>query len=297
VTTTPTKTQTTEPTQAVTGTQTPTSISTSGKLFPEFSANKTVGMAPLTILFTDETTGGKPVKWSWYLDGKTIETDQPFIHYTFESPGMYTVAVTAFYEQGFFTKTKEDYIDVGTPIQISFTHSKVEGKMPLEVWFTDTSKGSVDTWEWDFGSYGIQTDKNPQIIYNTPGQYPVTLTVSSKKYGGEPGTVSTIINVIEFTGPVRAAFIADPMVGKAPLGVQFIDTSLGSPNGWVWEFGDQSVPSYIQNPFHSFAKSGTYRVTLTAVNNVTKTQDQISTYIKVTTDEVPEATFETEEHV
>jgi PKD repeat protein len=99
-------------------------------------------------------------------------------------------------QQQDFTITKSQYIDVGDPIHASFTHSIVIGEMPLEVWFIDTSQGSVDTWEWNFGPYGTQQIKNPRVIYNTPGQYPVTLTVSSQKYGGEPVTTSITINII-----------------------------------------------------------------------------------------------------
>ena len=181
------------------GTQvpTPTPVPSPGELFPEFSADRTVGMAPLEVLFTDETTGGKPVAWSWHFDKQTVETDNPFMLHTFDSPGLYTVVMVALNEERKpFTKSKSQYIDVGAPIQASFTHSTLKGKMPVEVWFTDTSKGSLDTWEWNFGPYGIQTIKNPRVVYETPGEYPVTLTVSSKKYGGEPVTTSTTIHVM-----------------------------------------------------------------------------------------------------
>jgi PKD repeat protein len=165
------------------------------------------------------------------------------------------------------------------------------------VWFTATSQGSVDTWKWDFGPYGIQTQNPQAIIYEAPGEYPVTLTVSSEKYGGKPVTTSAIIHIVEDAGPVQASFAADPMIGKAPLGVQFTDTSLGNPDERVWEFGDLSEPSYMQNPFHYFSEPGTYRVVLTVTNSVTKVQDQASAYMKVTADGLSEVVFEAEEYV
>jgi PKD repeat protein len=294
----PTKPPTEVPTELPTEPPTKTPTPIPAELSPEFNADRTSGMAPLTVLLTDETAGNRPVMWSWHFDHQTVETNREFVSHTFESPGLYTVVMTAFNEeQKPFTKTKSKYIDVGSPIQASFSHGILEGKMPLEVWFIDTSKGSVDTWEWNFGPHGIQTTKNPRIIYDTPGEYPVALTVSSEKYGGEPATTSTILNISEQVDPVYASFIADPMVGEAPLGVQFSDTSLGYPDQWIWEFGDQTEPVYVQNPFHYFGSPGTYRVILTAMNSATNAQDQTSTHIRVSADGLPEASLEALEYV
>lgn len=40
--------------------------------------------------------------------------------------------------------------------------------------------------------------------------------------------------------PPVASFIATPSSGYAPLTVDFVDTSTGSPTSWVWTFGDGS---------------------------------------------------------
>ncbi len=45
--------------------------------------------------------------------------------------------------------------------------------------------------------------------------------------------------------------------------VAFTDTSTGSPNRWLWEFGD-GFTSGQQNPAHSYAAQGSYSVKLTA---------------------------------
>jgi PKD repeat protein len=295
----PTKTPTPTPTPTETPTPRPTESPTpEPTLFPEFRADQSIGMAPLTVTFTDETAGGTPIEWVWrFGDGTSpVETDQAAIQHTFRSPGFYTISMDASNGQRFFSETKERYIDVGTPIEASFTHGKLEGQMPLEVWFTDTSKGSVDTWEWDFGPYGTQTTKNPWVIYNTSGQYPVTLTVSNQKYGRSDVTSATI-HVIEHNDFVQASFIADQTVGKAPLAVQFLDTSLGYPDEWDWDFGDLSQSSYVQNPLHFFEEPGAYRVILTVTNSVTKVKDQAAAYIKVTADGLSEVAFEPEEYV
>ncbi len=61
-------------------------------------------------------------------------------------------------------------------------------------------------------------------------------------------------------GTVNAQFTSSPMVGRAPLEVQFTDRSSGATT-WNWNFGDGST-STEQNPVHVYSASGTYKVTL-----------------------------------
>lgn len=64
--------------------------------------------------------------------------------------------------------------------------------------------------------------------------------------------------------PVVASFTADVQLGAAPLTVTFTDTSTGSPDAWLWDFGDGTEFSEDQHPVHIYAANGSYNVTLTA---------------------------------
>jgi PKD repeat protein len=66
-----------------------------------------------------------------------------------------------------------------------------------------------------------------------------------------------------------ADFSALPMVGTAPLAVQFTDLSLPGASpivSWMWLFGDGSDPSFTQNPSHTYTVPGDYSVTLVVTN-------------------------------
>ena len=52
--------------------------------------------------------------------------------------------------------------------------------------------------------------------------------------------------------------------------IDFVDTSTNSPTTWKWSFRDGTV-SHLQNPSHTYASSGTYRVRLTVSNSAGKT--------------------------
>jgi len=68
--------------------------------------------------------------------------------------------------------------------------------------------------------------------------------------------------------PPYANFTSSTTTGKAPLSVQFTDTSLRSPDQWLWEFGDgQTVTA--QDAEHTYTTAGTYTVNLTVTNSTT----------------------------
>jgi len=75
-----------------------------------FSADITDGSAPLTVQFTDMSTGG-PVSWSWDFGDGTSDTSQAPSH-TYSTAGTYTVRMTATTRTGSASATREDYIMV-----------------------------------------------------------------------------------------------------------------------------------------------------------------------------------------
>ncbi|MFQ5653525.1 MAG: PKD domain-containing protein, partial [Planctomycetota bacterium] len=56
-----------------------------------------------------------------------------------------------------------------------------------------------------------------------------------------------------------ADFVADPLVGSAPLGVQFTSLASGAIDNHSWLFGDGQA-SVAENPFHVYTDPGTYTV-------------------------------------
>ncbi|HEY78459.1 MAG TPA: PKD domain-containing protein [Dehalococcoidia bacterium] len=77
----------------------------------DFSGTPTSGPAPLTVQFSDETTGGTVTSWSWDFDNDTTEdSTEEDPEYTYNVPGTYTVSLTV--NGGEDTETKTNYITV-----------------------------------------------------------------------------------------------------------------------------------------------------------------------------------------
>jgi endo-1,3(4)-beta-glucanase len=78
-----------------------------------FVANPVTGNAPLSVFFTDTSTGG-PTSWSWnFGDNTSLSTQQNPAH-TYATAGTYTVALTARNAAGAATVTKTSLITVSS---------------------------------------------------------------------------------------------------------------------------------------------------------------------------------------
>jgi len=171
----------------------------------DFSGDPRSGDAPLTVNFTDLSTGS-PTSWYWdFGDGVGTSTEQN-PSYTYDTEGFYTVSLTATNAYGSDTETKVDYIEVtsGTPPVADFSGSPTSGAAPLTVDFTDLSSGSPISWYWDFGDgVGTSTEQNPSYTYDTEGFYTVSLTATNA-YGSDTETKVDYINVT--SGEIVKAF-------------------------------------------------------------------------------------------
>ncbi len=187
--------------------------------YAEFVADKTKGMTPFTVHFTDMSTG-YPTGWKWdFGDGATSTEQNPSHIYTTAGTSVtskYTVTLTATNVNGESMKTKVDYITVTqTPIA-EFTVDDRQGKAPFVVKFRDLSAGNPTTWAWEFGDAGTSTEQNPTHVYPFEGSYDVRLTVSNQ-YGSDTifktGTTSQRNNA----APVPLTSIAIPAPTTVPM--------------------------------------------------------------------------------
>ena len=234
-----------------------TTVTLRDELAAKFTVNVTEGNTPLTVQFTDESTGNV-TSWLWdFGDGKTSTVQSP-IH-TYESAGRYIVSLNASNAYG-YNLSSPATITVLDPPAAVFTADPTGGNAPLTVQFTDRSTGNVTAWLWDFGDGNTSTVQNPAHTYESAGRYTVSLNASNA-YGHSTST-STTITVLD---PPAAGFTVDPTEGNTPLTVQFTDRSAGNVTAWLWDFGDGNT-STVQNPAHTYESAGRYNVSLNASN-------------------------------
>ncbi|MFA5782610.1 MAG: PKD domain-containing protein, partial [Bacteroidales bacterium] len=169
---------------------------------PEFIASQTTIIAGNAINFTDLSLNN-PQTWQWSFAGGTpnssnVQHPSQIVYYI---PGIYNVSLTVSNAFGDSTLTKNSYITVvaagGAPVA-DFIANVTNITVGQSVNFTDLSLNNPTTWQWQFagGTPSTSSLQHPQnIVYNTPGTYDVTLTVSNIM-GSDTLTKLSYINVI-----------------------------------------------------------------------------------------------------
>ncbi len=222
-----------------------------------FSSDVATGFVPLTVAFTDTTTGG-PTAWEWnFGDGSPLSFDQNPVH-TYTLAGTFTVTLTA--SNGCGDDVVQSQVIVTEPVApvAAFTAADTAGCTPFLAEFADASLGDVDAWHWDFGDGAIDTIPNPTHEYVAAGDYDVTLIVT----GPAGADTLTRAGYIHVEDAVSASVAASVLTGPAPLTVDFTSSVSGAVTGWLWDFGDATTDT-VPNPTHTYAADGTYNVSLT----------------------------------
>lgn len=145
----------------------------------QFTSDTTTGYRPLTVQFTD-LSSGSPTDWYWeFGDGGNSTLKNP--QYTYQSTGTFSVSLTVTNIYGNDSHTKNDYISVFyAPPIANFEANRTQGDPPLNISFTDLSvpgEGTINFWHWDFGDGTTSGEQHPIHTYTESGVYTVTLTV------------------------------------------------------------------------------------------------------------------------
>ena len=271
----------------------------------DFVASVTTLKEGGSVSFTDQSTN-TPTSWSWTFNGGTpISSNSQNPTITYDTPGTYSVSLTATNADGSGSKTATDYITVAAlaPPIVNFTASQTTVEVGSTVDFTDHSTNSPDEWQWNFpgGTTGDQNVQNPSVTYNTIGTFDVTLTATNAD-GFNSETYTNYITVTEkqqdqvvVTPPVAQFSISSNSI-ETGQSVTFTDQSDNTPTSWQWTFenGDPAT-STVQNPTVTFNSAGSFAVTLVATNDGGSDTKSVQTAV-VVSDPVsaPVADFESD---
>ncbi|MBP7034744.1 MAG: PKD domain-containing protein [Methanospirillum sp.] len=268
-----------------------------------FSLSQSTGPVPLTVQFTDHSTGN-PTLWGWYFgDGGTSNEQNP--EHTYTAPGVYPVGFlvsnSAGYNKTFVPGLIQAQNPLPTPAPVptpgtyppaaSFIGSPTTGPVPLTVLFIDTSADKPTSWAWYFGDGSYSPRQHPYHTYTRPGIYPVSLTASNAEGSDTFIAESYIVASTPVPTPTprptirppcplvlsQSAAVTDPALPVAKFSaemveesglfiVTFIDESLGDPTFRLWYFEDGSY-STDMNPVYTYTSPGTYLVSLMVVND------------------------------
>jgi PKD repeat protein len=172
-----------------------------------FSGSPTNGVAPLTVTFTNLSTGATNVLWA-FGDGTTSANGNP--SNTYSNVGAYSVTLTASGAGGIKVLSRTNYIVVlAAPPVADFTAEPTNGAAPLAVVFSNLSLGATDC-AWDFGDGGFSAELHPVHTYTNPGSYSVRLVAVGS--GGSNSLIRTNYVVVFATPSASELLLIEPLL-------------------------------------------------------------------------------------
>ncbi|MFH2055062.1 MAG: PKD domain-containing protein, partial [bacterium] len=137
------------------------------------------GDRPLTVDFAANSSPDVTA-WDWdFGDGGDATDEDP--SYQYLTSGNFTVSLTMTGYKGERTETLADPIVVNPVLpEAVFSATPQSGERPLTVYFVQDSQGNPTEWDWDFGDGGSSDETQPVHVYQNPGLYTVSLTVTNQ---------------------------------------------------------------------------------------------------------------------
>ena len=252
------------------------------RLRPKFTPDTTSGCDPLTVNFSNQTTGLAEYLWDFGDSQFANETNPAHVFNHYEtSDQTYTVSLRTTQTATGCVKTVDTTVTAFSYVLAKFGLTEVSenanggaaavlgGCTPFEVMLTDSSRNiSNGSWSWDFGDGNTSTTRQPSSRTYTNDcntaplenkNYTIGLTVTNL-HGCENKTQQTIVvyprSVPNFTANFE---------GCEPLTVNFVDSSIvdaGSHYYWTFSDGATSVgePPFSKT-FHNYSYTDNLKFT------------------------------------
>ena len=225
-----------------------------------FSLSKTQGCVPLTVAFTDLSTGtGLSYSWDFGNGNRSTLKNPSAIYY---QPGKFKITLTVTDANGNKSSKVFNPVKVFSNPSAAFSADTV-GCIGQDLNFTDLSIKADTTivkWTWDFGDGSLSNSQNPNHAFTYSSKFSIGLTVTDG-YGCK--SLTTKQNYIRIKPSPKPAFTLNETYSCKLPGVFKATNTTPGTNTYKWECSDGS--SSVNTDFTSNIGSfGKYTITLSA---------------------------------
>lgn len=226
-----------------------------------FNLSSIAGCAPLSINFTNTSTGAIDNHWT-FGDGNIANNIDSPSHTYFNStsiPDTNSVQLIVTTSNSCKDTTTAS-ISVYPEVTANFS-DLTDGCSPLTTILTNQSV-NADSYNWNLGNGTFSTQTNPSPVYinNTTNNTTLSITLIASSNWGCSDSIQKTVDV--FYKP-QANFNTNAVSGCHPLAINFSDLSAGGIH-YYWNFGDGSPIDTIINPAHIYNNTTSVPITYTA---------------------------------
>ncbi|GAB3702154.1 hypothetical protein GCM10027592_31230 [Spirosoma flavus] len=235
--------------------------------------------SPARVKFSNRSTGqSQPATWLFGDGGSPFSSATDTLTHQFsarDSTKTFQVQLVATNECG--RDTSKVTIRVSpTIVRPLFTISNPTPCPGESVTFTDATTPKPVRWIWRFSNGQVITQANPQQTFTQPNTtYAISLTAITEC--GFDSTRKTIRTIAAPTGDFQ---LKSPAICQGQ--VAQITNTTNPVTRFRWDFGDGSVvDSVTYTPAHTYARPGSYTITMTLLGNSSACQNKYTRDVTV----------------
>ncbi len=243
---------------------------TAAQVNVSFSLDFNEVCVPAVVQFTDNSlsTGSSITQWEWSING-VIFSSQQNPAYLVNSAGNYTICLKVWDALNNVDSLCLSTILVGylSPTA-NFSQDNTGGCTPQTINFTDLSilgDAPINNWRWDFGDGIIDTtQQQPSHLYNTVGNFDVTLVITDTNNCSASFLQSNLITIVpQVTASISPNFSYLQCTVPTTMNFNGNSNTVGALYTWAFNDGTTATGAAVSK---NFAAVGCYSPTLTVSN-------------------------------
>ncbi|MBP2617878.1 PKD domain-containing protein [Chryseobacterium jejuense] len=221
---------------------------------------------PVKVEITNKSTGADTYEWSFEGASVTSSAEKSPQPITYANPGVYKIKLKASNKDR-NVDTKEIEVKADAAVIVDFDW-QMQGSdiSPVTLKMVNKSLGATQyLWEFESGNPATSNEENPNVVFTTPGDHMIKLTVSN---GLETYSIQKTVNVkpamtIDFNWSVDA--IDNDYQAPVLLHLNNLSTNASSYE-WTIAGGVPAVSTQV-SPDVTLPAAGTYTIILKSTND------------------------------
>ncbi len=198
----------------------------------------------------------KIVKYSWDVGTGDIYSGKK-VQFRVSKPGDYNITLAVEDARGCRSSVSQPqaFTIYNNPWVLFSSNTQARCKAPANIEFkSQTNSNGIIKYAWDFGDSTYAAEPNPVKLYNRMGNFNVQLTVTNlhgcKHTYLQPDFIQIHPPIVKYSTSQAGA-----CSGKS---ISFVSDVQPQGGQYLWDFGDGSEFSTLQNPDKKYAQSGEF---------------------------------------
>lgn len=234
----------------------------------DFTHNDSICILNNSFDFIGNVSGPTITEYAWNFGpnaSPSTDTTLSVFNVVYNTSGLHAVQLTASFLQCSETATSTVFLYQEPTIAFDKVND-VPCAPYLAQFINGSTADSEISYYWNFGDGGTSTLENPSHLYPNPGQYTVTLQITTAEGCVDTLSLEKIGFIIVHPSPISDFSIDKPVTDICNSEIRFTNLSQGAIN-YTYQFDDENGASSNElNPVYTYTSDGQHYPILIATN-------------------------------